>query len=648
MLNSKRDAKVRWPAEIPRGISRYAASAALFCMSFALLVSAGEPAPAKLGAGVTRPLHAIVSQEGIDSFSISLDHGLSATIDGQKPGHERLSTEAVLFEVVALEKGLRISTDDQDLAIKAAECSDWLATLPKGNELLLRINSNAGSVALLSPTTNAAPVHVKLCDGAWADIKPGSMVHFEQLNDGSYYLAAVGNVVAENEDGKKPTRPVSSSQPKGASLGYLMAMMGEVIAEDADGRKMVLTANTLPLTGGPLIESTGPDGKPMLRRANPLTKVVVTGDPHEEVTVVVGGQTIDLKSGQKQQVQLANGSIINLSLNSMTSSFEWTVERGEFEIQVQGIEGWQATGVGGASASQQWNNETHTISLRNQSEIQGNSRLDALSYILISPNGTLLARVDRGGTLQISQLDGPNVFATSAAGSVVMVNKQTGKEESLSERNEIFVNGRSATGQKWSSPVGAVHRVEIKGGPGGIQLEANGKFINLPLSSSETLETDSGATLSAQVADKGLITLKAAGGKFIIFIYLDSRLGIKLEPGSEIFLTIDSRAGVAAITGSANNKPGGASFNLAGNGDAGEGAGVELGPNNKLTITLAKTGSFGDEKQGRIFFEGAGAGTGDTAIAPIGGTQTPGPGGNVNNPLDTSRIGEVPLSNPGR
>jgi hypothetical protein len=546
-----------------------------------------------------------------------MDNGITATIDRAKPGRESFSVEGVLYSI-STDGLLSVTADCQTISLKAAECEEWLATVPAGNQTLMRIVPSEGRVEVIAPVTNVRPVRVRLCDDGWADVGPGGQIRFEQLKDQSYFVWGAGNVTAVN----------------------------------ADGQTMTLSPKSPPMTGGPIEQTTGPSGTPRLRRVSPVVAATAAGDPAIEVTLVIGGSSVVVRPGEPQRIVAPNGSVVEFNLDSGSKSLGWKVEKGYFEFRVQGMDGWKAIGLSGQSGSQQWDSASRSVAVNNSTPP---SPADPYGGVLVSPASHLFARVMPGATVQFSRYDGPGGFVTSATGGqVAMFNALSGIETDLASRNLVYVGGR--TDQTVGYNPGDTRRVLLAGIKSAVELSGFGGKVTVAPGDTQVMQGPEGSRLEARANENGEVTIKAVGGRFVFFTKLDQRVGVVLEPGNEVIVTVDMKAGVATVNGSAENAPKGAGFLFVDPNDTGaldRGAGIELLPKSGLTIALERTGLAPGSEATMVFYEAAGEGGSNPTLTQgaagfgtpvLSGRSAGSTAGETIDGMDGGRVAQPPLS----
>jgi hypothetical protein len=573
------------------------------------------------GAGPTRaldrPLQAWVYPETLAAYTVSLDNRISATIDPQKPGQQSFSVAGVLFGISA-DGWMSVATDCHALELRVAQvCAEWQALIPCGCQVLIKVIPGERIVDIIAPWLNAGTVRMRGCDGGYADIQPGGRARFDQLADQSYYIWSNGRVLGVN----------------------------------ADGQTFVLSPKTPPMIGGVLSETRGPDGQVEMRRGSPVTAVLVRGELAGEVTVVVGGQTVTLKGEGPQKIVLPNGARLELGLNRVSRSLEWHVEKGYFDFQIEGIEGWRATGLTGQGAAQQWDLGSRSVAVRNLTPVEGDGLLSA---VLVCPGRQLYVRITPQATFQFAQLQGAEVMATAAiGGAVTMYNAHSEQDTDLSARNMVLIGGRVDAGG--AVTVAGGHRITVSGDQTGVEVAGELGGMSLPPSSAGSVQANDGSRLEGRSDERGEVTLKAVGGTFVLFTKLDQRVAVELQADNQLIIAIDMRRGVATIRGVEGNTPQGAAFRFVTSyeptGDLVRGRAVELRPGAPLTIVLERFGLTPELEGTMVFYEAAGAGGSalTQAAAPIGQPWISGRGGGLifgqgGADLDASRIPQPPVS----
>lgn len=585
---------------------KYAAKVGAFAAVIAWCCQcAGADSAALQGGGTAdRILHAWVFQENDESYSISMDNRVTTTIDRKQDGLSSFSVEGVLYELT-VEGMLGISTDCQDLYIKAAECADWMCMVPIGNAVLARMNPNNGTVDIIAPYVNSRSIRVQLCDRGWVDVRPGAQIRFYQLSDGTYFVSAIG----------------------------------EVKGETGDGQPVVLNVNTLPMTGGPLVPSEWPGGG--LVRLSPITPVTLIGsfDNDMNIQVLVGGQLVSLSpTTPTADISLPNGSRLGLTLNVDRRTIDWSVTTGYFEFKIDGLDGWRAIGLTGQSASQQWNLSSQTVSLVNSTSEEVNGRY---SSVLLSPTSGLLARIESNSTLQITKVPGTDAFTTAAVGKVYLYNPTTGSETSLDRNNLLFVRGEPSG--SLSTSLGTTRRMVIDSSKDGIRITGDVSSPTIAPGTTKVLETDSGR-VEVTVDANGKVKVKVLEGDILVLTSLDPKLGVSLNSGSSVNVEFDKGKGQATFTGDPDNKPKTAAFVFVGSktGDPDPRPPIDLDPGTPITIATQPRGGRIDEDATRVFTEGAGGGD-EVNVGPAPAPPTPGVPGTVTQP-DSSRIIQPPIS----
>lgn len=578
-------------------------------------------AGAEGGTGPTRALDRAlqvwVYPESLESYTVSLDNRITATLDRQKAGQQSFSVAGVLFGFSA-DGWMSVATDCHALQMRVAQvCAEWEAIIPYGCQALVKVIPGEGIVDIIAPKLNVGTVRMRGCDRGYANILPGGMARFEQFNDQSYYIRGNGLVVGAN----------------------------------ADGQSFVLSPNTPPMVGGVLAETRRADGQAEMKRGSPVTPMLVRGDLGGEVTVVVGGQTVTLKGGGPQKVELPNGARLELTLNQVSRNLEWRVEKGYFDIQVEGIEGWRAIGLTGQGAVQQWDPGSQSVAVQNLTPASGDGVLDS---VLVSPGRQMFVRITPQATFQYAKLEGSDVIATAAiGGAVTMYNAYTQQETDLSAKNMVWVGGRVDSGS--GATVAGGHRMTVGGDPAGVEVAGELGGMNIAPGTAKSVQGDDGSRLEARADERGEVTLKASGGTFLLFTKLDPRVAIQLQPENQVIITIDMQRGVATIRGLEGNTPQGAAFMFVGGneatGDMVRGGAVELRPGAPLTIAMERFGLTPEMQGTMVFYEAAGAGGSalTQAAAPVGRPWVTGRGigssfGVGGSDLDASRIAQPPVS----
>ncbi len=512
---------------------------------------------------------------------------------------------------------LRIE-NDRPVALRTDACAAWQALLPAGGQTEVRLDPPTRLLELAVLGGSADRVALRLCDGAQASLGAGGRIRFGPLDDQSYYLAGEGDVRATN----------------------------------ADGQSLVLAPGRPPLVGGPLGTTGGANGVSAMRRLSPVSAVALSGDPAGSVNAVLGNQTATVTPSARQRLVAANGALVELRVDRAAGRLRCRVERGYFTFTVDGIEGWQVTGLAGQSFALQWVVAQRSVSVVNLAPTGGSLPFASL---LVAPGPGLFARLGGQTTLQITQLDGPNEFSTAATGDAVLWSPATGRETSLTARNWLVVGGNPGDGS-WS-PIAGGHHVIIAGDTRtGLDLTGDLGPARVRPGGTTTLGAEPNARLEGRLTGDNRALLRSVEGRFYLSFRRAPLVVIQIETRNAVSFVVDLQAGTISVLGERGNTPNGASFFFLAPGeslaDATTRSPVELLPTGPLSISLDQSGLYPGEGVARVFYEAAGAGTEGLAPQGAGPANWPTINGLVVGPrfnalgdqIDSSRIIQTPLS----
>lgn len=499
----------------------------------------------------------------------------------------------------------------------------WSAQIPAGNELVLKADFQRNLLEVKAASANRFPVVLGFIDGASVSLAAGAEGRIDVLLDRTYVFAA---------------RPAPGGPP--------------IPGRDGAQQEVNLTDFSLPLTGGPWVENAGGGGTGGRTRLSPTVLVRVSGVVGETLTVRAGEQTVTLGTTGAQTIHLPNGASMTLRQSTATRTVNWQVDKGDFRVSVEGVNGWQAVGRAGLSAAMAWNvtpqPPSQAVDITNTTRASGNSAL------LVSLPEQVVARVAAGATFQYAtEANARNFQASGFGGSVVLLNTATGQMVNVSEGSMAFVNGRplvrgAVLGQ--NHPVTVAWKANQAADLGGSVGQES-----LAVGNVRVLRTSAGGVLKAgNQAGAGLI-LQAVSGNFSIST--DGLRGgaVTLTEGTVLQLVYDAGSGVLTAT----PRRGAVTVTAA------DGTAQSLSLGTRMTVVGGRmTTASARPESDLVYFSNlnvslldpltgfdlgkagdsdlaAGAGAGGT----VNGTLT---GSGLNNSLDASRILQSPESTTGR
>lgn len=433
---------------------------------------------------------------------VGLPGGASAGIPAQGGGRFSVRTETS-FEAQARRGGLTVVAEGM---------TAWSAEVPAENAAGFMMRPSNRLVDVSAPLSNTQPVLLHFVDGARVDLRAGVGGRVDILADRTYVFTSNSRVTAR----------------------------------DGGGKDLVLTENSLPLTGGPVVTTIDANGDSRTTRLSPTEHVVVAGDIGGEVTIRVGNRTLVLNGSNTETITLPNEARLVIGQNSATRTLNWQVMKGDFRMSVEGIWGWEAVGLTGLSAAMAWNVDTKTVALA--IDIKNTSFPEPANMLLIGLPANVTARIAPGATFQYAGEAGSNDFQTSSlGGSVVLVNSLTGQEVDLEAGSMPFVSGRP---MMRGGPFRGTEPVELSFNlDAGVDLGAALGNLSLPVGGSKVIRGRNGSVLQASNEQGIGLVLESLSGEFT-FTTVGMRSGaITLPEGGTVAIAFDPVGGVlTAIT----------------------------------------------------------------------------------------------------
>lgn len=572
----------------------------LFCLLATRLLGAEAASPAPVTNSL--PVISVRLQPDADCKQvIFIDQSIIVTFEDIQKSGGRLLTNNLTLMLISNGKCLQLGDSQHKIVVSADGLAGFKGELDPGAWASMCRCKDPSTLDIGTPAGNQGLVKLTFPDGGTAEMGPNSRARFDLFVDQTYTLSGAGQIRGVN----------------------------------ADGQQFILTGRQPPVTGGPLISVTGPDGSTRLQRATPQTAVKISSPDGETLIVTIGTQKTELTPGETESITLPNGSVLTLGQGPNPNSLKWDVDKGHLLFTVDAIGGWQGIGLTEQAGLIRWDTSNRAIDFQNLSGAEA---------------GPLYANMPRrttgvvmpGATLQYMNVN-PQTFATASfGGEVYLYNAITRTEIELSQGSLVFTpqrpggttttSTREAVAIKWDNGVPA----EITSGLGNVTMQ-EGESIRLP--------NDVSPRLGLEYSPGGTMGIEALSGDFLILPTEIPSWSIALSEGSAMSMTVDLQKGKYSIAASSANSD----FIVI---QTGLGT-AQLGAGSKIVEITSGSGFGGVGNGNLLFFEAAGA---DTFFSPNGSPNSTSLGGSGSSPLsditpgggglitDVSRLGLPPAS----
>ena len=406
---------------------------------------------------------------------------------------------------------LEVRSEQDAVRLVVEGFEGWAANLAKGQRFSLRLFSETKVIEILTKAENSDAVQLEFADGGRADVGPESSLHFDLFNDQSYLISGHGAVSAVN----------------------------------ADGQKFVLSRETPPMTGGPLISVPDSSGGKHLERVTPRTEVIIQGEMDSRLSLVAGRELIEVPDSESGEVVIENGSVIQFQRNAITRTLELKIPKGNVRLSVEGIPGWKAVSSSGQSVLLVWDQSRKAVDLVNRSPD---------STVLVNLPHATQARVGPGSTFQYTQVS-PLLFSTSGSGSrVTLYNPMLGRETDLTENNHLFLSGAAIPSGARTMPNNAV-RVSWRA-DSSIEVQSSSGNVRVLKNEEKTLPGTGGGQLQVEHDADGKVRIKALVGHYMVYPGVVRDVGLDLGEGNGVMFGYDRGSGIFTGRALADNLSG--------------------------------------------------------------------------------------------
>ncbi len=277
-------------------------------------------------------------------LSSAPDKGLTVTLSGKK---YVLPAELSALDKAAKAEGLtvgvraatfpvelRVTSLTHEVVMEAAGFEGWGSKLGLGDGCTVQANFNRQIIDMTTPAANTNGLVLRFHDGGKASMGGGSTLRYDEFKDRSYYVSGSGKVHAEN----------------------------------ADGQGMELMAFVPPMTGGPVVEETGPDGVKRNKRLSPLVIARGAGELLEKVLIGMQKEQFQLEHEGQKTVVLTNGTEVVVYMSPDRTALRWRVTKGYVKFGMEQIRCFQAQILTDQKADFQWDSTNLMVDTHNNSD----------------------------------------------------------------------------------------------------------------------------------------------------------------------------------------------------------------------------------------------------------------------------------------
>lgn len=502
------------------------------------------------------------------------NNGLSVTLGGKKyilPGElagleKAAKAEGFLVGVRAatFPVELRLTSQTHEVVVEAGGFDGWGGKLGLGDVCTIQPNFRRQIIDVTTAAANTNGFILRFHDGAKASMGGASTIRYDEFKDRSYYVSGSGKVHAEN----------------------------------ADGQGMDLMSFVPPMTGGPVVEETGPDGVKRNKRLSPVVIARGAGELLEKVLIGMQKEQFQLEREGQKTVTLTNGTEVVVYMSPDRTALRWRVTKGYVKFGMEQIRCFQAQILTDQKADFQWDSTNLMVDTHNNSD---SDIFPANRDILCSVSRSINSSTGPGGTFQYALLDDCDKFVASGYGAKVQLyNSRTGVAFELQQGTVQFRNGApivagSAAQKpqiKMSWQDGAA--LSVAGPNGSIAVQPGGK---------ETLSITGSGELGFNYSGAGVITVDATQGEFQLLPKILQDWTFDVGSNDSVTFTLDTQKGVFTVHSQINNN------NPVTVGSP-DGFNPVLFPDSTITFVLGPTGLTLGKTDGTIvFYEAAGATT---------------------------------------
>lgn len=543
-------------------------------------------------------------------FSEAPDNGVTVTLSGKKyilPAEMSALDKAGKAEGLAF--GIRAATFPVEVRVtsltheavmEATGFGGWGSKLGVGDACTVQVNFHRQLIDMTTPAANTNGLVLRFHDGGKASMGGGSTLRYDEFKDRSYYVSGSGKVHAEN----------------------------------ADGQGMELMAFVPPMTGGPVVEETGPDGVKRSKRLSPVVIARGAGELLEKVLIGIQKEQFQLEREGQKTVVLTNGTEVVVYMSPDRTALRWRVTKGYVKFGMESIRCFQAQILTDQKADFQWDTTNLMVDTHNNSEAD---IFPANRDILCSVSRSVNSSTGPGGTFQYALLDDCDKFVASGygTGKVQMYNTRTGVAFELQQGTVQFRAGvpvgTAGTGTQkpqiklsWldGSPL------KVAGPDGSTSVAPGGK---------ETLTVGGTGELGITYSGAGVVGINSVQGDFQLLPKVLQDWTFDVGVNDSVTFTLDTQKGVFTVHSQVgNNNP----VNVG----SPDGFNPVLFPDSTITFVLGPTGLTLGKTDGTIvFYESAGGAQGAFGQGPVstpvptGGT-TPPAFGSTTTTFDPTRL----------
>lgn len=557
----------------------------------ALALPAQEAAPSRPAQTETAvPIR--IETSTAHSYSLSSGQDRITLPDSFREDGKAIAFKNISISGTPTSEALVFHSVQSDVMLTVEGFAGWSARLSKGAGVSVAVNTPQAMLDVNAPVENAIPLSLTFPDGGSATVSPGSRVRFDLLKDQTYLVTASGKVLGIN----------------------------------ADGQKFVLSQNTLPMEGGPLVEVSDATGK-HLQRLRPLVDVKIPRRLEGLLKDEVIDHAIALAGTGSKTLSLANGATVQLE--QAGQNLTWKVLKGYIQFSINEGSGWKAAGLTGNAGRMLWDDSGKEIDLKNLGEMD--------SLLVSLPNATIV-RISPKATFQFAFINSLS-FATSASGgAVTLFNSNTQLEYPVDEGNLLFKSGIAVNNQHASAQ--ASH-VNLTWNSSGVNVSGSGVNDAVAPKSEKVVGGTGSGMLQVNYSEASEVIVRALNQSFSLTVDAFQNGSINLAEGDAVAFHFDKQRGVLSVKAFPGN-----SFPI--EFDAGNGRLAQLAANQQATV-VSTLGTLSGGSGSVIFFEGAGSGGsgGTFGLAPAA-TSLPTPFSSFSSRsgshVDVSRISQPPAS----
>ena len=544
----------------------------LLCALWGVVVMAQAPkeqAPAAAPAPVLPRVSLLLAE--------APNKGLTVTLNGKK---YNLPVDLGAFDAAAKQQGfsagvrtasspleLRLTSSTHEVVVEAAGFDGWGGKLGLGDVCTIQPDFRRQIIDVTTAAANTNGFILRFHDGGKASMGGASTIRYDEFKDRSYYVSGSGKVHAEN----------------------------------ADGQGMELMAFVPPMTGGPVVEETGPDGVKRNKRLSPVVMARGAGELLEKVLIGMQTQQFQLEKEGQKTVTLTNGTEVVVFMSPDRTALRWRVTKGYVKFGMEQIRCFQAQILTDQKADFQWDSTNLMVDTHNSTDADV---FPANRDVLCSVSRSINASTGPGGTFQYALLDDCDKFIASGyganGGKVQMYNTRTGLAFELQQGTVQFRNG---------SPIvagAAVQKPQIKlAWQDGSALQASGPngSVTVPPGGKGNLTITGTGELGFNYSGGGIIGVESLQGEYQLMPKILQDWTFDVGVNDSVTFNLDTQKGIFTVHSHVgNNNP----VNVG----SPDGFNPVLFPDSTITFVLGPTGLTLGKTDGTIvFYESAGATT---------------------------------------